>query len=181
MEHKKEIEIIKDGGVGVIPTDTLYGVVGSAFLPDAIDRIYKLKGRDYKKPFIVLIGSIEEVEKFDVTLDSFSRSFLEECWPGPVSVILPSPGEKFSYIHRGAESIAFRLPDKGELVGFVKETGPLVAPSANSEGKPPARNIEEAQKYFGDRVDFYIDGGEELSGNPSKLLRLTDGEVEVLR
>ena len=180
MEHKKEIDIIKDGGIGIIPTDTLYGIVGSAFLPDAVERIYKLKGRDYRKPFIVLISSIKAVERFGIALDGFSRTFLQEHWPGPVIVILSAPGGKFSYIHRGIKSIAFRLPDKGELIDFVKETGPLAAPSANPDGKTPARDIEEAKNYFGVEVDFYIDDGE-LDGSASKLVRIDGGTVEVLR
>ena len=180
MEHKKEIDIIKDGGVGIIPTDTLYGIVGSAFLPDVIERIYKLKGRDYRKPFIVLISSVKDVGRFGVALDGFSRAFLQEHWPGPVSVILPSPGGKFSSIHRGTESIAFRLPDKGELIDFIDATGPLVAPSANPDGKTPARDIEEAKDYFGDEADFYIDGGK-LNGSASKLVKIDGETVEVLR
>jgi len=180
MEHKKEIDIIKDGGVGIIPTDTLYGIVGSAFLPDAIERIYKLKGRDYRKPFIILISSIRDVERFGVALDGFSRTFLKEHWPGPVSVILPAPGGKFSYIHRGTKSIAFRLPDKRELIDFIQEAGPLAAPSANPEGETSAKDIEEAKNYFGDEADFYIDGGE-LNGSASRLVKIDWKTIEVLR
>ena len=90
--------------------------------------------------------------------------------PGKTSIILPCPDEKFHYLHRGSNFLAFRLPADAPLRQFIYRTGPLVAPSANLEGLPPATTIEEAQNYFGDKVDFYIDGGK-MEGSPSKLIK----------
>src|SRR5204863_149383 len=68
--------------------------------------------------------------------------------------------EKFEYLHRGTNTLALRLPKDESLQNLLKKTGPLIAPSANVEGLPPAKNITDAKKYFGDGVDLYIDGGE---------------------
>jgi L-threonylcarbamoyladenylate synthase len=77
-------------------------------------------------------------------------------------------------------TLAFRFPKKEDLIELIKETGPIVAPSANSEGAVPAKNLDEARKYFGDEVDFYIDGGE-IDSEPSTLVKIDGDKIEVLR
>lgn len=152
---KNIIEILKRGGVGVMPTDTLYGLLGSALNKKTVERIYKLRKRDLSKPFIILISSLNELSQFGVT--DFPKQLLSKIWPGKVSVILPLSKNfsKFKYLHRGTKKLAFRIPKSTFLIDLLKKTGPLVAPSANPQGKNPAKNTEEARKYFGGSVDFY--------------------------
>lgn len=163
-----------------MPTDTLYGVVASAMDAAAVERVYRVRGRDEGKPCIVLIGDIDALERFGIVLGERMRSMLEEVWPGKVSVILPCPDERFAYLHRGTGTIAFRVPDVPALRGLLRKTGPLIAPSANPQGKPPAKTIAEAKNYFGDTVDFYIDGGT-LDSEPSTVVRFIDGKLSVVR
>jgi len=164
---KENIEILKAGGIGVIPTDTIYGLVGRADLPKTVEHISTIKNRSDGKGFIVLISSLDDLKLFDIKVSDATKSFLKKYWPGKVSVVM-SP------------TLSFRLPDKKDLIDLLKETGPLVAPSANPEGRAPAKNIEEAKEYFGDEVDFYEDGGN-LESLPSTLVRIKDDEIEVLR
>ena len=161
-------EMIRQGNVGVVPTDTLYGLLASAHNKKAVERVYGLKGRSPEKKFIILISSIEELSSFSITLTEEQREVIGRFWPGPVSIVLQG-------------GIAFRLPDDAKLISFLKESGPCIAPSANPEGLQPAETIEEARKYFGDKVDFYMDGGK-LSGMPSTLIALDEkGVVTILR
>jgi L-threonylcarbamoyladenylate synthase len=163
------IKILKSDGIGILPTDTLYGLVGSAFSKKAINRIYKLKKRNRSKKFIVLISSISDLKKFGIEHTNKLEfvGMLKRFWPGKVSVIL--------------NGIAFRLPKNKKLIEILKKTGPLVAPSANIEGKKPAENIEQARKYFGDKVDFYLSSGT-LKSKPSVLISINKkGEIKVLR
>lgn len=171
---------LQEGKIGVIPTDTLYGLVGSALNPDTVERIYKVRKRDANKPFIVLIADISELKRFDVGLSKKEESLLRKCWPGKISVILECLSPRFAYLHRGTKTIAFRLPNHSELRSLLKQTGPLVAPSANIQGKSSATTIDEAEKYFKDFVDFYVDGGK-LSVNASTVVSLQDGIIEVIR
>ncbi len=175
-------EILKAGGIGILPTDTLYGIVGSAFSKKAVKRIYAVKGRDENKPFIILISSQSDLKKFGVELTKEQRTFLSAAWKGrrATSVILPVPLKKFEYLHRGTQSLAFRLPNNKELLLLLKKTGPLVAPSANPHGKEPAHTIADAKEYFGDNIDFYIAGGRK-EGKPSRLISLMSERLEVLR
>lgn len=173
-------EVLRKGGVGVIPTDTIYGIIGSALNIKAVERIYRLRRRNPKKPMIILISSITDLKRFGVSIDLKTNRTLKRLWPGKVSVILPSPSKKFAYLHRGLKTLAFREPAKKSLRALLRKTGPLVAPSANIEGKRPARTIAEAQRYFGRKVDFYIDGGR-LKGKASKLVTIAGGESVILR
>ncbi len=180
LSSEKLVEVIKKGGVGVIPTDTIYGLVGKALSRKTVKRVYKLKQRNPKKPSIILISKIDDLKLFRIKLDENTKKFLQKYWPGKVSVILPCPYKKFSYLHRGTKTLAFRLPDYLELVDLLKKTGPLIAPSANPESEEPAKTIKEAKKYFGEKVDFYTDVGQ-LESLPSTLISIKDGKVEVLR
>ena len=174
------IENLKNGGVGVIPTDTLYGLVGRADMKDTVGRIYKIKERSSEKPCIILISSLNDLEKFNVKISDEIRKILEKYWPGQVSVVLPTDDNNFDYLTRGTGSLAFRLPDNKKFQELIKKTGPLIAPSANPEGEEPARTIELAKQYFNDKVDFYIDGGE-LKGDSSTLIKFENGKIVVLR
>lgn len=182
----KAIAILKSGGIGILPTDTIYGIVGSALMPETVARIYHQRKRDYRKPTIILVASVSDVKKFGVVFDIKTEKILSRIWPGKVSVVLAMEQperrllKKFRYLHRGTQTLAFRLPKVAWLRALLRETGPLIAPSANLEGKPPASTIRSAKKYFGKNVDFYIDTGQSIS-KPSTLIKIEKGSVIVLR
>lgn len=205
------VAVLRKGGVGVMPTDTIYGLVSSALDKKTVERIYKLRRRNPKKPMIILIGSLSDLRLFGIKLREKAISFLKAVWFNnpkrpifsnsyplrhsfseaselenkPTSVILPinhsrSAMRRFQYLHRGTKTLAFRLPKPRWLRRLLTKTGPLVAPSANPEDKPPARTTKEARKYFGNRVDFYVDGGE-IFGKPSRLITVSGRRILILR
>lgn len=174
------IRLLKKGKIGVMPTDTIYGIVGMALNSQVVEKIYNLRKRSTNKPFIILIASIDELEKFDIKLTNKQREFLQKYWPNPLSVVLECSGEKFKYLHRGTNSLAFRMPKDKSLLKLLKQTGPLVAPSANFEGEKVAQTFDEAKKYFAEDA-FYIDGGL-IKSVPSTLIKLYhNGRYVVLR
>lgn len=179
---QKAEEILKNGGVVVLPTDTLYGIIGRALSKKAVKRIYEVKGRDKSKPFIVLITSYKHLEIFGVEVGKEQAKFLEKFWPGKVSVVLPCHSKAFEYLCRGTKSIAFRMIGfkNKNLFNLLKKVGPLVAPSANNEGGKPAETVKEARNYFGNDVDLYINGGERKL-NPSTLIKLENNNFVILR
>lgn len=174
------VAMLRRGAVGVLPTDTLYGVVASTAYPDAIERLYEVRHRSSLKGCITLVADKEQASNL-VEWNSLDRKLASKYWPGPVSIVLPVAEYTPSYLHPVKGTLAFRVPDKEDLQALLWHTGPLFAPSANPAGMKPAATIEEAQKYFGKSVDFYVDAGD-LSGNrPSTLIRQKDGQIEVLR
>ena len=176
---EKVADVLKNGQLAVIPTDTVYGIVASALDKNAVERVYKVRGRNVNKPCIVLCGEISDLSKLGIVLSENDKEILSKIWPNPVSVILPCLDKKFDYLHRGINSLAIRIPKLEWLRKLLNEVGPIVAPSANLEGKPPAKNIIEAKRYFGERVSFYFEG--KVSKDPSTIVLLSDGKLKVLR
>lgn len=174
----KEIgQSIKSGEIGVIPTDTIYGIVCSAFNKKLVAKIYKIKKRNLSKPVIILIAKLKDLELFDVKID---KAIAKKYWPGKVSIILDCNNKKFKYLTRDQKSLAFRIPNNKFLSQVLKITGPIIAPSANLEGQKPAEDIEQAMKYFGKKVDFYVDLGK-IKTKPSKIISIKDNKIKVIR
>ncbi len=173
-------QLLAAGAVGVIPTDTIYGIVCQALNQDSVARLYRLKHRSPTKPFIILISQIDDLKLFNVALDDKIRAVVDRYWPGPVSIILDCHDEQYGYLHRSTQSLAFRLPNNPELLELISVTGPLVAPSANPEGQPPSHDIEQAWNYFGESVDFYAKGP--VNTKPSTILRVSkSGAITIVR
>lgn len=183
------IRVLGENGVVVMPTDTLYGIVGRAQEPSVVDRIYRLKKRTSLKPCIILIGDISELEKFSINPNKEQKKALDKYWSfnftqdktEPISIVLDCPNDAFAYLHRGTKTLAFRVPSFKPFREFLLNVGPLLAPSVNPEGLPPAQDIFEAKDYFGDKVDLYVDGGI-ITGKASRLIRLyPDSREAILR
>lgn len=173
-DNHKLIERLKSGGVAVVKTDTLYGLVAVASHQAAVAKVYDLKQRQPAKSLIVLIAAVGQLYD-QPAID------LSDKWPGPNSIIIASPSAP-DWLKNQDGTIAYRLPADEGLRRLITQTGPLVAPSANLEGRPPAQTIAEAQAYFGDGVDVYVDEGPVSAGQPpSKLWRLGDDDWERLR
>jgi len=173
------VDRLNDGGVGLLPTDTIYGLSCFAFDGKAVERVYDIKGRDRKIPVIVLISDISDLKSFRIALDTDTEKLLSENRPGKISFILPIE-KGFEYLTRGSQGLAFRLPDDDKLRSLIRKTGPLVSTSANPSGGKPATNAKEARGYFGNKLDFYQDAGELIS-LPSTLVDLTGKFAVVIR
>jgi L-threonylcarbamoyladenylate synthase len=140
--------------------------------------LYALKHREHK-PGTVVAASIDQL--VELGLKKRYLKAVEQYWPGPVSVIVPSGAPKTNYLRLGADGLAVRIVADGKLAKLLKETGPLMTSSANQPGEKPADTIEEAEMYFGRQLDFYVDGGNLRNRKPSTLIRVIDDAVEVLR
>ena len=173
------IELLHDGKVAVIPTDTIYGIVAKAEKQQAVEDVYKIRGRNPDKPCIILISEIADVTIFGIDPQPYLQT-LNMYWPGPVSIILPCKYPELTYLHRGTNSLAFRLPCDEWLIGLLQNTGPLIAPSANIQGDPTATTIAEAKHQFGDKVGYYLDHGE-VHGKPSMVISLLNGKEQIIR
>ncbi len=174
----EDSELSRPGAIGVIPTDTVYGVVACASDKEATARLYALKKRD-DKPGTLIAADISQLETLG--LKHRYLKAVEQFWPGAVSVVIPVSDPALEYLHRGRASLAVRIPDDKKLRALLKRTGPLLTSSANQPGEPPATTAMEAKKYFGDKVDFYVDGGDLTGRQPSTIIRILDDAIEVLR
>ncbi|MDB5163593.1 MAG: hypothetical protein JWS12_210 [Candidatus Saccharibacteria bacterium] len=167
---------ITDGAVGILPTDTLYGLVCRAQVQTAVQRLYSIK--KLTKPGTIIAASVEQL--VELGLKARYVKAVENFWPSALSVVLPC-GPELAYLHLGSYSLAVRIPKHAELQNLLQATGPLLTTSANPTGQRPANTVTEAQKYFGQAVDFYVDGGNLSGQKPSTIIRIVDDAIEVLR
>ncbi len=173
----------------ITQTDTIYGIIAPAFDRFSVERVYDIKGRSETKPCIILLLSIQELEQFGIYSDEQQKQILKSLWntPRPTSIILNIPEsekERLVYLHRGANSLAFRLITKPDtLVNLLQTYGPMIAPSANPEGKPPAQNLDQAKEYFKDTTGIiYKESSYPGTTEPSRIVRISvDNSLEIIR
>ncbi|QQS20142.1 threonylcarbamoyl-AMP synthase [Candidatus Saccharibacteria bacterium] len=169
--------LLKTGAVGVLPTDTVYGLVCRAQDPGAVRRLFTVKKRD-ANPGTVLAANIQQL--IDLGMKARYLKAVEYFWPNPISIVIPC-GDELTYLHQGKHSLAVRIPDSVDLRAFLEVSGPLMTTSANHAGESTARTMQQAEEYFGETVDFYVDGGNMGDRQPSTIIRVVDDAIEVLR
>lgn len=164
------------GDVGVLPTDTVYGLVTIARSEQAVTRMYALKSRE-KKPGTLIAADSSQLEALGVPREELDK--ISQWWPNPLSAVLPMNGNE--YLHQGVGDIAMRVVADPLVRELLLITGPLITSSANLPGEPESKTIGDAKRYFGELVDFYVDSGEISSGVPSTIIRPRNGDIEILR
>lgn len=177
LTDPKLVALLKNGAVGVLSTDTVYGLVCCAGNEAAVRRLYMLKHRE-NKPGTIIAGKIQQL--IDLGIRARYLKAVEAYWPNPLSVVVPC-GSNLAYLHQDKHSLAVRIPAVVKVRDLAMHTGPLLTSSANDPGQPTATTIQEAQAYFGDMVDFYVDGGAITDHQPSTVIRIVDDAIEILR
>ncbi len=176
LEDPELVSLLRDGAIGVLPTDTLYGVVCRAADAAATQRLYAVKSRE-SKPGTLIAASIDQLVEL-----GFKRRYLtayDHLWPSSLSIIIP---HQIGYLSQGVGAQATRVINApASFMKLLQTVGPLLTSSANQPGARPANTIAEAQAYFGDTVDFYVDGGDFSGREPSTIIRVVDDVIEVLR
>lgn len=175
---KNAVAELNRGGIIVGRTDTIYGLLARSDKPSAVERIYLLKNRNQAKPCIILINNTEQLTKFGIIRDDIERA--KPFWPAPITLILQTKKAP-EYLSRGGSSLAFRLPDSREMRKLIAQTGPLVAPSANPEGMPPALTLNQAKSYFSETIDFYVGDNHIANSQASTILELKTTMVKQIR
>ena len=173
---KEIIEILKSGGVCIAPTETVYGIMCTSLNPESIERLYKLKNRPSNQQTGILIGSVEDLSNFSLSLTNERLELLKRVWEKPISIVIRHHGDKFEYLHRGNYETSFRLIKEEPMASILKEVGPISASSTNPAGFPFATTIEKSYEYFGESVDGYLDGGEKQA-IPSTIIEILDDDT----
>lgn len=178
VNDPKLVQLLQAGGVGVLPTDTVYGLVACASSPAAVAKLYTTKFRD--SPPGTMIGASSD----DFVALGFPKESLQQVahmWPAPLSVVLDA-SDVAPYLKQQRTSLPVRVPAVTALAGLLHQTGPLMTTSANAHDEPTSTTIAMAKAYFGESIDFCVDGGD-LSGRPSStIIRVgADNAITVLR
>jgi L-threonylcarbamoyladenylate synthase len=170
-------EVLANGGIAVVRTDTIYGIIALASKKRAVEKVYEVKHRDPTKQCILLIPGSGSVREHSAVISRYSTPDQP-----PTSIVVPKTNEH-EWVLRGGDTVAYRVVRDGFLKKVVQAVGQVIAPSANPEGLPPARTIEQAKAYFGDSVNLYIDGGEVPEDvQASRIIEVKpDGSIVTIR
>ncbi len=177
---KLAAEVLKSGGVVVIPTDTVYGLAAGVFSAEAQKKIYSIKGRSFRKPLILMPPDIDSLKSL-AHIPEPSGKLIKKFWPGPLTVVL-STTELGKMVSGGRSDIGVRIPDSKIVLGLLKHCGfPIMTTSVNPSGKPSAKSGDEALKYMKGKVDLIIDCGKCGLGKESTVVDVTHFHGTVIR
>ncbi|SMO75311.1 L-threonylcarbamoyladenylate synthase [Gracilimonas mengyeensis] len=177
---KPYIQLIQSGEVVAFPTETVYGLGADAWNPSAIRKVFETKGRPSDNPLIVHISDERQLEQFAAHISQNAQKLMDAFWPGPLTLVLNKKSEVLDLITAGLDTVALRMPNHGLALEFIGKAGPLVAPSANTSGRPSPTKAEHVHEDFG--KDFpVIDGGPTEVGLESTVLDLTSEVPAILR
>lgn len=179
---EKAAEIIKNGGLVVIPTETVYGLGGNGLLSKSAEKIYAAKGRPSDNPLIIHINEPSDAEKYAYTNETF-YALAKAFMPGPLTVILKKRDIVPLTVTGGLETVAIRCPAHKVARAVIEAAGvPVAAPSANISGKPSPTSAEHVICDLDGKVDMIVDGGECDIGLESTIVMVNnDGGLTLLR
>jgi L-threonylcarbamoyladenylate synthase len=173
--------VLADGGIVVYPTETLYALGADAFNPLALRRLIELKVRERGKPIAVLIAGVEMLRDLATEISPEAVTLMHRFWPGPLTLVLRARASVPPALTGGGDGIGVRLSSHPLATALVRALGrPVTAPSANPAARRPPVRADEARRYFGTRVDYYLDGGT-LDGEPASTVVDLRAGLKVIR
>lgn len=178
---KTAAEILRNGGVVAIPTETVYGLAADAFNEDAVNNIFKAKGRPNDNPLIVHISDFKQIYTLASEVPESAKKLAEKFWPGPLTMILPKKDEVPLATSGGLDTIAVRFPAHPVANKIISLSCPLAAPSANISGFPSPTAFEYVEADMIGRADAICDGGDCDVGVESTVITLATPVPVLLR
>ncbi len=178
----KAANIVKAGGVVAFPTDTVYGLGANPFIPEAVDRIYKIKQRLRHLPLPILLAGESQLDTIAASVPEIGRLLMKRFWPGGLTIVLY---KATAFPGSGAaeeDTIAVRVPNHPITLALIKLASvPIIGTSANLSSQPNALTAEDVQCQFDGVVDLIIDGGKCPGGVESTVVDITGKAPVILR
>lgn len=179
---KEPASIIKNDGIVLFPTETVYGIGANGLSSEAVEKVYKAKGRSTKNPINLLVSSKEMIESIAKDITELEYKLMEAFFPGPFTIILKRKDIVPDIVTAGGDTVGVRMPSGEIALKLVQEAGvPIAAPSANLSGKLSGTNLNDIIEDFKDKVDCIIDGGDSKIGLESTIVKVVDGVPHILR
>lgn len=176
------IEIFMAGGIIAYPTDTFYGLCVNPFNSDAVEALYRLKGRPSSSPMPLIIGGISMIRFVAKELPPQAIKLMKHFWPGPLTIVLKAADALPASVTAGTGTIGVRLPGCPRARRFSNTLGfPITSTSANPSGQKPPVTAEEVAGYFGGSISLIIDGGRLKGTKGSTIVDATGDELKLIR
>ena len=175
-------EIIQNGGLVAIPTETVYGLGADGLNEAAVAKIFEAKGRPQDNPLILHVADATDMEKFCHSIPKAAYDLADAFWPGPLTMVLPARDSVPKRTTAGLSTVAVRCPDCEITRNIIRLSGvPIAAPSANISGKPSTTTAEHVLHDHDGKIDAIVDGGACRVGVESTIVDLTDERPRLLR
>ena len=181
-ELNKVIEIIKEDGLVLVPTETVYGIAANAMSDKACKKIFLAKGRASDNPLIVHVSDKEMIKRIVKNISEIEQKLIDTFMPGPFTLILEKNDVISKTASAGNSTIGIRMPSNSIIHEIIQESQiPLAAPSANISGRPSGTVLKDILSELEDKMDCIIDGGECKIGIESTVVKVIDNIPTILR
>ena len=174
--------VLKAGGLVAYPTESFYALGADALSPEAVQRVFAVKGREEGKPLLVILHDKLEIPKYAVNLSDAAKAAVEGLMPGPITLIFQASGLIPEALTSGTGRVGIRVPEHGVCTGLARALGgPVTATSANVSGAPGPVTAAEVEESLGVGIDLILDGGKTPGPPPSTLLDVASDPPLLLR
>ena len=175
-------KILKSGGLVAYPTESFYGLAADVGNEDAILRLFRVKKRQAHEPVLILIPSIESLERYVLHIPETAKRMIETFWPGGLTLVFKAGKGVSSLLTAGTGKIGVRLSSHPVAMALLHcmETA-ITGTSANISGEPPCDTADGVARIFGESVDKILDGGKTPGQKPSTVLDMTTLPYRILR
>lgn len=179
---KKSAEIIRNSGIVVFPTETVYGIGTNSLNKNAVAKLYEVKQRPLNKPISLLVNNIDMINKIAKDISELEYALIKEFFPGPLTIILKKKDIVPDIVTSNSDTVGVRMPSNEIALKLIEFSGvPLATPSANISGKPSGTNLNDIINDFNKKVDLFINGGPSKIGLSSTIVKVINGIPHILR
>lgn len=179
---KEVARTIRQGGIAVFPTETVYGIGTNGLKENSVKRLYEVKQRPLNKPISLLVNGINMINEIAQEITDLEKALIKEFFPGPLTIILKKKDTVPNIVTANSNMVGVRMPSNEIALKLIEYAGvPIATPSANISGKTSGTNMEDIMKDFEEKVDYFIDDGPSKIGISSTIVQVIDGVPHILR
>lgn len=179
---QEAVSSLRQGKLVAFPTETFYGLGANAMDPEAVARVFRVKGRSESKPLLILVDSERMAESLAREVSDGARRLVAAYWPGPLTLVFRASRELPPALGAGTGTVGMRMPGHPVALALVRAAGfPVTAPSANPSGEEPPTTAGAVRRFFEGKVDLILDGGPTTGGRPSTVLDLSVSPPRLIR
>lgn len=179
--EKEIIKTLKDGKLVIMPTDTIYGIIGDATNEDVINKVYEVKERPHDKPLLILVSNLSMLHELVTEIPKETEKIINKFWPGPLTILFKKSSKVSDALTANSSLVAIRMPNDKRLLNIMNHLNrPLISTSANISSYDAITNPNQLEEKMKEKIDLIVDEGT-VNNEASTLITIVNGKIEILR
>lgn len=175
------INTLKDGKLVIMPTDTIYGIIGDATNEDVINKVYEVKERPHDKPLLILVSNFSMLHELVTEIPKETEKIIKKFWPGPLTILFKKSSKVSDTLTANSSLVAIRMPNDKRLLNIMNHLNrPLISTSANISSHNAITNPNQLEEKMKEKIDLIVDEGT-VNNEASTLITIVNGKIEILR